>query len=117
MIPPETQAAELPEAKAPRPTKQAMLVILRSATDRGPWTIVKPEDVPAWLKDEDCMARLMEGEMCAHNTAGPNGGATDWYRAQPARAEDVTAMLDAQAKRERRALKRATAERRIATIQ
>lgn len=45
-------------------TKEAMLVILRSLNGRDHWELVKPEDVPEWVKDPDNMAHLVRGDAC-----------------------------------------------------
>lgn len=59
---------------------EALLIILKSPNGRDGWTLVKPEDVPAWVKEPHRMARLVAGDMMMDPTQGENG--TDWYRAE-----------------------------------
>ena len=44
--------------------KQAMLVIMVSDDEKGPFKPVRPEDVPDWVKDPDVLGRMVNGEMC-----------------------------------------------------
>lgn len=59
---------------------QALLLILRSRNGRDGWVLVKPEDVPAWVKSPDNMAKLVAGEMCMKSDEGVDG--SDWFRAE-----------------------------------
>jgi hypothetical protein len=59
---------------------EALLVILKSDNGRDNWTPVKPEDVPEWVRAQDNMARLVQGDMCMDPTEGEKGSA--WYRAE-----------------------------------
>lgn len=67
---------------------QALLVILRSPNGRDGWTPVKPEDVPAWVKAPDNMAKLVAGEMCMKADEGQSG--SDWYRAEKVESKGET---------------------------
>ena len=59
--------------------KFASLVIYCSETEEGPWKLVKPEDVPDWLKNDPvCVGHLMRGEMAQKDNTGL------WYRAEQA---------------------------------
>lgn len=80
-------------------TKQAMLVIFSSPHGRGEWTLVKPEDVPEWVKDPDNMARLVEGETCMKCDEGETGSL--WYCAMP--VDDAVRFQQANLKRLRKA--------------
>lgn len=60
--------------------KQVKATILTSATGRDPWHPLKADEVPAWVKDPDNMARLVKGEACMKCDEGPNG--SNWYRAE-----------------------------------
>ena len=72
--------------------KQATLVILASANGRDGWCPVKPENVPAWAKEPDCIARLVAGHMCMKCDEGPDG--SQWYRA--ATEDELRALACAQ---------------------
>lgn len=83
--------------------KQLELVILRSETGRGPWEMVKPEDVPAWVKDPENMGRLVRGLSCMKADEGDKG--SDWYCARP--VDEALRIINAQRKRARKAARRA----------
>lgn len=53
------------------------LVILVAETDEGPWTPMRPIDVPNWLKHPDIMGEMAAGNMCHDPKQGPQ-----WYRAE-----------------------------------
>ena len=59
--------------------KMAWLIIQcsDSCDEDGDWVNLFPEDVPDWVKDEDCISKMMEGKMVS---AAPDKGAK-WYRA------------------------------------
>ena len=63
---------------------EAMVVVMRSANGEDGWEPVKPEDVPDWVKEPDCMGRLVAGDMAQ----GPAEGllvpdeVRAWYRAE-----------------------------------
>jgi hypothetical protein len=59
--------------------KTAKLIILQSPDGEYPWTAVKPEDCPEWLKSPRVAAMLVEGNM-VQNTIGGFGA---WYRGEP----------------------------------
>ena len=63
----------------------ARLIILRSANGEDGWTPVKPDDVPAWLKEPDVMGRLVAGEMAQGpvNVLLPDE-MRPWFRAEKA---------------------------------
>lgn len=67
---------------------QALLVILRSPNGRDNWEPVKPEDVPAWVKEPQRMARLVDGDMIMDPTEGEKGSA--WYRAEKVESKGET---------------------------
>lgn len=88
-------------------TRQATLIIYSSPNGRDNWQPVKPEDVPQWLKDPERMAHLVAGEMACKNDEGDRG--SDWYKAVRVLPQaEVETIRRAQAKRVRRAAKRAT---------
>jgi hypothetical protein len=66
------------------PTKVANLVILHSDNGSTDWKLVKPEDVPVWVKDPDCIGHLVHGQMATHPTEK-----TGWYRAERVDAEVI----------------------------
>jgi hypothetical protein len=79
------------------------LIIFQSDNGMDGWTPVKPEDVPAWVKDPDNLARLVDGEAC-QNTEQESG--EKWYMAQRLpTAQDLEAYSMAAAKRVRRRAK------------
>ena len=81
-----------------------VLVVFRSANGRNDWYLVKPEDVPDWVKEVDNMARLVDGEVCM-NAQSESG--TDWFMALPMPTpEDIDVWMAAQTKRAERAAKR-----------
>ena len=93
-------------------TKRAAVVLLASLNGRDGWYMVKPEDVPAWVKDPDTMGRIVAGESCMKCDEGVAGSL--WYRA--ATEEDMPGLgriLAAKAKRLRRAEKRVAVVRRV----
>lgn len=53
--------------------RMARLVIMTADDENGPWTQLKSEAVPGWVKDPDVMGRMVNGEMV--RTDGP------WYLA------------------------------------
>jgi len=50
-------------------------VIAKSPDGENDWQLVKPEDVPAWLKELDVMAAMADGHI-AHDTAEPE---SPWF--------------------------------------
>lgn len=78
--------------------KNAELVILRSANGRDGWEMVKPEDVPDWVKSPDNIAMLVRGLSCMKPDEGDKG--SDWYCARP--VEEALRIMKAQEKRARR---------------
>ena len=45
--------------------------------DDGEWMDMQSEDVPSWVKEEECIAKMMKGKMvCADPLKN-----TRWYRA------------------------------------
>lgn len=84
--------------------KQAMVVILRSETGRGGWQLVPPAEVPEWVKNPECMARLVEGRQSAMKAdEGDKGSA--WYMARC--PEEAAAIINAQLRRARKMARRA----------
>lgn len=67
---------------------QVLAVILKSANGRDGWELVKPEDVPAWVKEPERMARMLAGDMVMDPTQGAAG--SDWYRAEKLDAQGET---------------------------
>ena len=59
--------------------KTTRLIILQSPDGEYPWTAVKPEDCPEWLKSPRVAAMLVDGNMVQRdiNNSGP------WYRGEP----------------------------------
>lgn len=51
--------------------KQARFVFYASKNGRDGWELVKPEDVPAWVKDKDVLAHLACGKV-AQNCSKPD---------------------------------------------
>lgn len=62
-------------------TAQIELVIFTSTTGRAPWHPIRADEVPAFVKDPDVMARLASGEECMDCAQGSTG--SNWYRALP----------------------------------
>lgn len=82
--------------------RSVSLLIFSSENGRDGWSLVKPQEVPEWVKDPDNVGRMLSGESCMKCDEGETGSA--WYRAM--RVSDYEALQLAQAKRERRAAKR-----------
>lgn len=59
--------------------KQANLVILTSS-DGENWHMLKPEEVPEWVRQPDIVGHLVDGEMCMDPRQEPKG--SPWYRAE-----------------------------------
>ena len=59
--------------------KQANLVILCSE-DGKIWHPLKPDEVPAWVKEPAIVGRMVAGEMCMDPRQEPKG--SPWYRAE-----------------------------------
>ena len=73
------------------------LVIFASDNGMDGWEPVKPGEVPAWVKDPDNLARLVDGEACQQDDEGP------WYMAlRMPTAQDLEAYSMAAAKRKMR---------------
>lgn len=81
---------------------EANLVILASENGRDQWTPVKPEDVPAWVKEPDNVSRMMAGYACVKCDEGEKGSL--WYRAVP--PDEFAQMAAAQHRRDERNAKR-----------
>lgn len=82
-------------------TEFAQLVIFASKNGRDDWFPMKHSEVPEWVKNEDNMGRLVNGQMCMKCDEGPAGSL--WYRA--ATDKEVRGMAKitaAHGKRERR---------------
>lgn len=58
---------------------EATLIIIASENGRDPWTLVLPEDVPAWVKAPDNIAKMLRGHECMKADEGDKG--SKWYRA------------------------------------
>lgn len=84
--------------------KQISLVILESRNGRDGWMPVKPEDVPAWVKDPLNVDRLVKGESCMKCDEGPKG--SNWYRGMP--MDDFRRWQKAENKRIRKMQRNAT---------
>lgn len=83
--------------------KQVVLVILASENGRDHWYPVKPEAVPAWIKNPETIGRIVSGEACMKCDEGDDGSL--WYRAATEdEIVDAAIMRWAQEKRARRAL-------------
>jgi hypothetical protein len=67
---------------------QARLVIFRSQDGDKDWKPVKPEDVPAFVKDPDTLGRLMDGEMVRHLTED-----LGWYMAAKMRESEPAIII------------------------
>lgn len=67
--------------------KQTLAVVYESDNGRDGWRPVKPEDVPAWVKDPKVMAHLLDGQEAMDCGEGTTG--SKWYRAMPYRADDA----------------------------
>lgn len=65
---------------------EGLLIILRSENGRDGWTLVKPDEVPEWVKAPDNIARMVDGEICCNPEAGDIG----WYRAEKVDSEGET---------------------------
>lgn len=61
----------------------ALAVVERAPSPEGPWTVVKPEDVPDWVTDPDVMGSMLAGNMCRdEDPALPDPvESRPWYRA------------------------------------
>lgn len=53
--------------------KQARLVIFASVNGRDNWHPLLPAEVPAWVREESVMGRLVNGEMCMDTADGHRG--------------------------------------------
>lgn len=80
---------------------QVNLMIFASDNGRDNWALVKPADVPAWVKAPDNIGRMLCGNECMKADEGDKGSL--WYRA--IRVEDYERMVAAEAKRARRMAK------------
>lgn len=86
--------------------KQAVFIIYSSKDGKGDWQLVKPEDVPEWLKAPDVMGRLAHGYVARNDRiVGVPDDAKLWYRADRVLEPAEQA---AQAKRARKNARRAT---------
>lgn len=56
--------------------KTVRLIILQSPDGEYPWTAVKPDDHPEWLKSPGIAAILVRGDMVKNGTSV-------WYRGEP----------------------------------
>ena len=84
--------------------KQATLVLLASVNGRDSWFLVKPEEVPAWVRKSENMAHLVNGEACYNRDEGEAGL---WYRAATeADVPGIKRILAAKEKRKRKNAKR-----------
>ena len=85
--------------------KQANVVLLASVNGRDHWHPVKPEAVPAWVKEPDAMGRIVAGE--AAMKCDEEGDGSMWYRAAlPDELPHLARLLKAEERRRRRAVKR-----------
>ena len=76
------------------------LVIFQSPNGMDHWTPVLPADVPAWVKDPDNVARLVDGEACSLDPEAPDAV---WYMALQMPTEaDLQAYSLAAARRAKR---------------
>lgn len=66
-------------SQLPEGMKQAELVIWRSPNGRDQWQMIKPADVPEWVKHPNVLGRMVAGEMASDVRNDPF-----WYRAEPA---------------------------------
>ena len=84
-------------------SKQVMLVIYESPNGRDGWRMLKPEEVPGWVREPDNMERLVRGDMCMDCVAE-----SAWYRADVIRHDDAETkrIAAARAKRIRRSERR-----------
>lgn len=81
-----------------------VLVVFTSANGSDGWTPVKPENVPAWVKDPDVMARMVDGEACMDDE---QESGTNWFMALPMPTpQDIAAYQAARARRLARKEKR-----------
>ena len=64
-------------SKTKNPNALIDMIIIRSPDGEDGWTLVKPEDVPSWIKNDDQMITLL-----ANGTAVslPETGDTNWYQ-------------------------------------
>lgn len=86
----------------PEGMKQARLVIFESPHGRGEWKPLKPEDVPAWVKNPDVLGRIVSGEIAMDTAHG-----TNWYCAQQVPDDVAVARIfNAEVRRQKRAAKR-----------
>ena len=93
-------------------TKQAMLVIYESPNGRDQWKPLTPQEVPAWVRAPDVMAKLVKGDMAMDCKIE-----SPWYRADLVDAAgnpDLERIAAARAKRLRRAEKRVAEAHRTA---
>jgi hypothetical protein len=58
--------------------KQVMAVVLASEDGESGWTPLRPEEVPAWVRNEDVMGRLLYGEIAQDSTLEDKR----WFRAE-----------------------------------
>lgn len=58
--------------------KQAMIVVFASEDGETGWAPLRPEEVPAWVKDEDVLGNLLAGDIAQD----PQTGDGRWFRAQ-----------------------------------
>lgn len=59
-------------------------IVVYSSDDGENWDLVKPEDVPNWVKDPDVMGWLVKGNMCRNDVPNwvKDPEARKWYRAE-----------------------------------
>lgn len=65
------------QGKRFRRTMAAPLVIYVAESEHGPWSPLKPADVPEWLKNQDTLGELVQGFMCCDPKKDGR-----WYRAE-----------------------------------
>lgn len=74
--------------------KAAELIIWRSPDGEKGWKIIKPDEVPDWVKHPDVMGRLVAGDMVTDQKHSPF-----WYRAEPTPSAQEVARIHGNALR------------------
>lgn len=77
ILPPKKLAKPRDHFARKKGLHEVVLVILRTLDPDGEWELVRPEDVPDFVKDPATIKRLVAGEICQDETQGPH-----WYRAE-----------------------------------
>lgn len=58
---------------------EALIIVYASENGRDGWAPVMPADIPEFVKDPDCMGKLLAGYQVMDPSMGETG--SRWYRA------------------------------------